>query len=171
MRNITKSRFYLAEYEQIAERANSERLAQAEITQKIKKINVIIIAASLVLIISLIMLYRNYRSKRKLSQILEAQNKQLELARDQAEKSSQLKTKFISNVTHELRTPLYGVVGLTSLLLKKNDLSERDGKFLKSLKYSGDYLLNLINDILQIGKIESQKINVNCKDVVAACIY
>jgi CheY-like chemotaxis protein len=116
-------------------------------------------------------MYRNYRSKRKLSQILETQNKQLEYAKDQAEKSSQLKSKFISNVTHELRTPLYGVVGLTSLLLKKNDLSERDSKFLKSLKHSGDYLLNLINDILQIGKIESQKIelkhvSVNIRELI-----
>jgi len=89
---------------------------------------------------------------------LKARNKQLEIAKNQAEKSSELKSNFISNVTHELRTPLYGVVGLTSLLLKSNDLSTKDTKFLKSLKYSGDYLLNLVNDILQIGKIESQKI-------------
>ncbi|WP_104735610.1 ATP-binding response regulator [Hanstruepera ponticola] len=169
--NISKSKFYLAEYKQIAESANNERLIQEQITQKVKNINIIIIITSIVLVISLIMIYRNYRSKRKLSQILEAQNKQLEIAKDQAEKSSQLKTKFISNVTHELRTPLYGVVGLTSLLLKRNDLSERDGKFLKSLKYSGDYLLNLINDILQIGKIESQKMelkptSVNIRELV-----
>jgi len=156
--NIAKSKFYLADYKQIAERANSERIAQEQITQKIKKINIVIIATIFVLAISLIMLYRNYLSKRKLSRILEAQNKQLEYSKVQAEKSSQLKSKFISNVTHELRTPLYGVVGLTSLLLKRNDLSERDSKYLKSLKYSGDYLMNLINDILQIGKIESQKI-------------
>ncbi|PNQ75313.1 hypothetical protein C1T31_04050 [Hanstruepera neustonica] len=156
--NIAKSKFYLAEYKQIAERANAERIVQEQITQKIKNINIAIFVTIIVLAISLIMMYRNYLSKRKLNHILEAQNKQLEIAKEQAEKSSQLKTKFISNVTHELRTPLYGVVGITSLLLKRNDLSERDSKFLKSLKYSGDYLLNLINDILQIGKIESQKI-------------
>ena len=169
--NIAKSKFYLAEYQQIAERANNERIIQEQITQKIKNINIVIVFTSIVLVISLIMMYRNYRSKRKLSQILETQNKKLEYAKDQAEKSSQLKSKFISNVTHELRTPLYGVVGLTSLLLKKNDLSERDSKFLKSLKHSGDYLLNLINDILQIGKIESQKIelkhvSVNIRELI-----
>ena len=156
--NIAQSKFYLAEYKALAERANKERLIQTEITEKIKNINVIIIFSLIVLFISIIMLYRNYRAKRKLSHILEVRNIQLEFARDQAEKSSQLKTKFISNVTHELRTPLYGVVGLTSLLLKRNDLSERDAKYLNSLKYSGDYLLNLVNDILQIGKIESKKV-------------
>lgn len=169
--NIAKSKFYLAEYKQVAERANSERLIQEQITNKIKNVNIIITTAIFILFASLIMLYRNYRAKRKLSHILEVQNKQLEYAKNQAEKSSQLKTKFISNVSHELRTPLYGVVGLTSLLLKRNDLTERDSKFLKSIKYSGDYLLNLINDILQIGKIESQKVelkivSVNIKELL-----
>jgi CheY-like chemotaxis protein len=74
---------------------------------------------------------------------------------------SKLKSGFISNVSHELRTPLYGVVGLTSLLLKNNNLNKQDSKYLKSLKYSGDYLLNLINDVLQIGKIESKKIELH----------
>ena len=97
----------------------------------------------------------------KLSKILAAQNKKLEVAKEMAEESSRLKTKFISNVSHELRTPLYGVVGLTSLMLKNNNFSARDTKYLKSLKYSGDYLLNLINDILQVGKMESNAFELN----------
>lgn len=156
--NITKSKLFLAEYKQAAQAANKERILQQEVTNKIKNINLIITVTVFLLFISLLTLYKNYAAKRKLSNILEARNKQLEFAKDVAEKSSKLKTKFISNVTHELRTPLYGVVGLTSLLLKSNDLSEADNKFLKSLKYSGDYLLNLVNDILQIGKMESHKV-------------
>ena len=73
-------------------------------------------------------------------------------------KSSELKSKFISNVTHELRTPLYGVVGITSLLLEKNNLNSNDNKLLSSLKFSGDYLLNLVNEVLQFSKVESESL-------------
>ena len=163
--NLAKSKFIIAEYQRTAELATKERLLQEEITSKMQRINIITSLGVILMFFSLIMLFRYYLSKRKLSTILESRNKELEKARDAAEKSSQLKTKFISNVTHELRTPLYGVVGLTSLLLKSNDLSERDSKFLKSLKFSGDYLLNLINDILQIGKIESDKVDLQIASV------
>ncbi|MEH6537911.1 MAG: ATP-binding protein [Psychroserpens sp.] len=155
---IVRSKFLIENYKNVAQRANSERIEQLAESNKIKNVNVIISITGFLLFISLITMYKSYVSKRKLSNILKVRNKELEIAKNQAEKSSELKSNFISNVTHELRTPLYGVVGLTSILLKNNDLSKKDFKFLKSLKYSGDYLLNLVNDILQIGKIESQKI-------------
>ncbi|WP_460217993.1 ATP-binding protein [Psychroserpens sp. MEBiC05023] len=155
---IVKSKFLIENYKNVAQLANSERIEQLAQSNKIKNVNIIISITVFLLCISLLTMYRSYVSKRKLSNILKRRNDELEHAKNQAEKSSKLKSNFISNVTHELRTPLYGVVGLTSLLLKNNDLSEKDTKFLKSLKYSGDYLLNLVNDVLQIGKIESQKI-------------
>jgi signal transduction histidine kinase/CheY-like chemotaxis protein len=155
---IVKSKFLIENYKNVAYVANAERKEQLAQSNKIKNVNIIISITVFLLIISLLTMYRSYVSKRELSTILKVRNDELELAKNQAEKSSELKSNFISNVTHELRTPLYGVVGLTSLLLKNNDLSAKDTKFLKSLKYSGDYLLNLVNDILQIGKIESQKI-------------
>ncbi|MEM6866579.1 MAG: response regulator, partial [Bacteroidota bacterium] len=67
------------------------------------------------------------------------------------------KTNFLSTVTHELRTPLYAVTGLTHLLLEENP-ADHQKEHLKSLKFSGDYLLNFINDILQINKIDADKL-------------
>jgi len=163
--NIAKSKFYITEYKRVAQIATRERLLQEKVTQKMQKINLFIALGVFLLLVSMVLVYKNYVSKRELNRILESRNKQLEIARDEAEKSSQLKSNFISNVTHELRTPLYGVVGLTSLLLKNNNLNERDNKFLKSLKFSGDYLLNLVNDILQMGKIESQKVDLQIATV------
>lgn len=163
--NIAKSKFYILEYKRIAQLANNERLLQEKETEDMKKMDFFIAVGVFLLLTLLVMLYKSYLSKRKINEILETRNKLLEIARDEAEKSSQLKTNFISNVTHELRTPLYGVVGLTSLLLKSNNLNERDSKFLKSLKFSGDYLLNLVNDILQIGKIESKKLDLQIASV------
>lgn len=67
-------------------------------------------------------IFYNYKAKNRLTKLLEQNNKELEAAKDEAEKLSQLKSQFISTVSHELRTPLYGVVGLTSLLLENNKL-------------------------------------------------
>ncbi len=105
-----------------------------------------------------VVIYRSVQSKKKLTEMLETRNEHLEEAKEEAEKLSQLKSQFVSTVSHELRTPLYGVVGLTSLLLEENTLSSEENQYLKSLKFSGDYLLNLINDILNLSKIESNKI-------------
>src|SRR5690606_31000104 len=105
--------------------ANLERLQQLEITNKMKKINVVILVASVMLLLSVIIIFIGYISKRKLTQTLKAKNSELEAAKNEALKSSELKTKFISNVSHELRTPLYGVVGITSLLLDNSNLNNR----------------------------------------------
>ncbi|GAA3610003.1 ATP-binding protein [Flavivirga amylovorans] len=170
-KSIAESKFLIEDYKKDAQIANTKRIHQIEITNKVKNLNIIITIALFLFLVSLITVYRSYVSKRKLTNILKDQNEQLEIARNEAVKSSELKSKFISNVTHELRTPLYGVVGITSLLLENNDLRESDAKLINSLKYSGDYLLNLINDILQVSKIESQKIelkntSVNLKTLI-----
>ncbi|MEP1488694.1 MAG: ATP-binding protein [Algibacter sp.] len=141
---VEKSKFIIEDYKNDIHLANNEKLYQSQIAKKTKNINFIMIMALFLLAVSLITIY--------------FKNVELELSKNEALKSSELKTKFISNVTHELRTPLYGVVGITSLLLANNSLSKSDGKYLKSLKYSGDYLLKLINEVLEFGKIESNKI-------------
>ncbi len=162
---IEKSRFSVENYKNKVLLANNEKLYQEQIAQKIKSINFVIVWALLLLIVCLVVLFRSYTSKRQLTNVLKTQNKKLELAKNEALKSSEMKSNFISNVSHELRTPLYGVVGLTSIMLENNSLEDRDAKYLKSLKYSGDYLLNLINDILQVGKIESENQELNITPV------
>lgn len=158
--SLAKSKFNLEVYENNAQIANSEKQRQSEKTRQLKIVTIIMATSLVLLAISLITLLKNYITKRKLTDTLKSQNEELELAKNEALKSSELKSKFISNVTHELRTPLYGVVGITSLLLTNNNLNSKDSKFLQSLKYSGDYLLNLVNEVLQFGKIESEDIEV-----------
>jgi CheY-like chemotaxis protein/nitrogen-specific signal transduction histidine kinase len=102
-------------------------------------------------------LYRNNQIKLKTNDLLQTKNKELQAARDAAVQAMEAKTNFLSTVSHELRTPLYAVTGLTHLLLEENP-SENQREHLKSLKFSGDYLLNFINDILQINKIDAQKL-------------
>ena len=88
---------------------------------------------------------------------MQTKNAELEQARDAAVSAMEAKSNFLSTVTHELRTPLYAVTGLTHLLLDENP-AEHQKEHLKSLKFSGDYLLNFINDILQINKIDADKL-------------
>ncbi|MFK7748566.1 MAG: response regulator [Kordia sp.] len=118
-----------------------------------------ILSSALLIIISLltISLYRNNQIKVKTNNLLLKKNSELQLAKDNAEKAMKAKAQFLSTVTHELRTPLYAVTGLTHLLMEENP-SESQKEHLKSLKFSGDYLLTFINDILQVNKIEARKL-------------
>ena len=79
------------------------------------------------------------------------------IAKEKAEEASLLKTQFVSTISHELRTPLYGVVGITNMLLDEHK-ELANSPHLSSLKFSARYLLSLVNDILQINKIEENKI-------------
>ncbi|WP_340063825.1 response regulator [Ascidiimonas aurantiaca] len=120
-----------------------------------------VLSSALLIIISLltISLYRNNQIKFKTNDLLLKKNMELEAAKEEAERAMQAKAQFLSTVSHELRTPLYAVTGLTHLLLEENP-SESQKEHLKSLKFSGEYLLNFINDILQINKIEAKKLSV-----------
>lgn len=135
--------------------AKNEELSESKNRSEITAI----LTSAFLTIISLlaVSLFRNNQIKLKTNDLLYTKNKELELARDSAVSAMEAKTNFLSTVTHELRTPLYAVTGLTHLLLDE-DPAEHQKEHLKSLKFSGDYLLNFINDILQINKIDAEKL-------------
>ncbi len=118
-----------------------------------------ILTSAFLTIISLlaVSLYRNNQIKLRTNDLLKTKNKELESARDSAISAMKAKANFLSTVTHELRTPLYAVTGLTHLLLEESP-AEHQKEHLRSLKFSGDYLLNFINDILQLNKIDADKL-------------
>jgi len=120
-----------------------------------------ILSVVLITILSLLTLslYKNNSIRLKTNNMLHKKNNELILAKEKAELASKTKANFLSTVTHELRTPLYAVTGLSNMLLDENPKPEQI-KHLKSLKFSGDYLLTFINDILQINKIEANKVEV-----------
>ncbi|WP_179005179.1 tetratricopeptide repeat-containing hybrid sensor histidine kinase/response regulator [Winogradskyella forsetii] len=121
-----------------------------------------ILSIALITILSLLTLslYKNNNIRLNTNTMLHKKNDELIVAKEKAELASKTKANFLSTVTHELRTPLYAVTGLTNMLLDEEP-KEHQIPHLKSLKFSGDYLLTFINDILQINKIEANKVELD----------
>ncbi|WP_420641721.1 response regulator [Candidatus Leptofilum sp.] len=99
----------------------------------------------------------NAHINENLEHLVEARTYELAEAKEAAEAANSAKSVFLSSMTHELRTPMNGVLGMTSLLQEtKLDPEQRD--LVKTIRTSGDTLLTLINDILDFSKIEANKL-------------
>ena len=81
----------------------------------------------------------------------------------QANRASKAKSVFLSNMSHDIRTPMNAIVGFTSLAMKHIDNRERMEEYLKKIMTSGNHLLSLINDVLDMSRIESGKIRLDEK--------
>jgi signal transduction histidine kinase/CheY-like chemotaxis protein len=101
---------------------------------------------------------------------LKAIESDLRVAKDQAEAANQSKTGFLANMSHEIRTPMTAILGFTDVLLESACSSEQ-ASMLNTIKRNGEHLLSLINDILDLSKIEAGKVEISRErvDVVAIC--
>jgi signal transduction histidine kinase len=125
----------------IAEREQELRNAQAALEQRVQQRTAALQASNLNLI----------------NQIEETRATQeaLQHANEQAERASRAKSEFLSNMTHELRTPLHGVLGYTQILLREPGLDANQRGGLIAIERCGQHLLTLINDILDMSRIEA----------------
>lgn len=101
---------------------------------------------------------------RKLHANLQNSQKQLMIARDKAEESNRLKSAFLANMSHEIRTPLNAIVGFSEVLISDEHTQEDRKYYCEIIKKNSDSLLVLINDILDISRIESGRIKMEIKD-------
>ena len=134
-------------------------LAYEKQSQKIAYSKLVIILFLIIVTVLLSLLYyvfRNNKLKKENNIILISKNEELKISNKKALEASMLKSQFVSTISHELRTPLYGVIGITNLL-KDEHKELKNSPHLKSLEFSANYLLSLVNDILHINKIDENK--------------
>lgn len=96
----------------------------------------------------------------QLEQQVAQRTRELRQARDEALAASQSKTRFLATMSHEIRTPLNAVIGMSDLLLA-SAMDARHREMIQTIHESGDYLLNLVNDILDISQIETGRLALN----------
>ena len=93
------------------------------------------------------------------------QSQELAKAKEAADAASKAKSEFLANMSHELRTPLNGVLGYAQILKRTPNLTPRQTKGLEIIEQSGQHLLTLINDILDLAKIEARKLELNPSEI------
>ena len=93
-----------------------------------------------------------------LLQVSEARQKKARMALDLAESASRAKSEFLSRISHEIRTPMNGITGMTAIARRFVDDPERMTDCLNKIDLSAGYLLSLLNDVLDMSRIESGKI-------------
>jgi PAS domain S-box-containing protein len=100
--------------------------------------------------------YQNLEKEKRAAELI--------VAKERAEESENLKSAFLANMSHEIRTPMNGIIGFSDLLKTPNLSGEKQQKYLEIIEKSGARMLNIINDIVDISKIESGLMKVYIKE-------
>ena len=107
------------------------------------------VAGFILVVLLLFFVYRNYTNQRRATA-------EMAIARQRAEQSEKFKEQFLANMSHEIRTPMNAVMGMTNLVLD-SPLNDKQRFYLEGVRKSGETLLRIINDILDLSKIEAGK--------------
>lgn len=131
-------------------------MEQAEQIMQNSQVFVVLILFSVLMLTAFFLLYRRYTRR-----ILTAE----ETARQAAENANLAKSRFLSNMSHDIRTPMNAIIGMTQLASSHIDEPKKVQEYLKNIGQSGQLLVSLINDILDLSKIESGKMSLNHETV------
>lgn len=152
--NIAASKYKLDGYKQQLLQSQLEtKVSQQEQERSRLLLRFFYIGFALLLIALAVLFYSQYKRNLLLND-LKLKNQQYLEAKENSEQLAKKNTQFLSTISHELRTPLYGIIGLSSVFLKDPKLKHLSDDF-NSLKFSADYLLALVNDVLSLNKFSS----------------
>ena len=139
--------------------AEERRILNVTYTEEVRKKNQtknIFLVIGLAMLLFAVGMYFQLRFVR-------SSKKKLNIEKERAEKSEQIKQDFLANMSHEIRTPMNAVLGMTDLVLD-TPLEEKQKFYMEGIRKSGDNLLHIINDILDLSKIEAGKMELDTVD-------
>ena len=146
----------------------------------IRLVMVFAVVLVLVSVITIFLLMRNQQrlaleAEKKNNEVLEKVNKDLKIAAEKAEQAtkvaeaaSRAKTDFLANMSHDIRTPMNAIVGITGLMEYENGISDKMHTYIDKVQLSSRHLLGLINDILDMSRIEAKEVQLNVENVSLA---
>jgi signal transduction histidine kinase len=152
--------------------------SRAELREGVKEhykwlILAFVVVSGIIIPATLILLFQVYRvtHRREMQiekvsrELLEAKNKELKGAKDRAEESDRLKSAFLANISHEIRTPMNSIIGFSDLLQNPELSKEKRLYYATILKENSNRLLSLVNDVLDISRIETGQVRLNFETV------
>ncbi|MEW6749704.1 MAG: ATP-binding protein [Candidatus Latescibacterota bacterium] len=123
------------------------------------------LGASLALILFLgVWLARSAAALRRTNERLSSTNRDLQVAKEAAEAANRAKSQFLANISHEIRTPMNAILGYAQILRHGRDLQERQRLAVETIQSSGEHLLGLINEVLDLSKIEAGRMELQPTD-------
>jgi len=158
---------------EIALLQQQQKISSLEL-KKQKTANLLMFASVILFFLIMVFLFYYTHSRNQKNKLLREKNSEIEAAKNElkkysddlliskqeAEKSNQAKTEFLANISHEFRTPLNSIIGFTNIIYSQETDADKKEK-LSIIKSGGESLLMLLNDILDLSKIEAGKININ----------
>jgi len=139
------------------------QISELEIKEKLQESKIsVLIVAFLLSIISIFFVYMMYKKKEEHNKALLAINQEVLLANQNVLAASKAKENFLSTMSHEMRTPMNAVIGITNIMLDENP-TEEQAENLKNLKFSSEVLLGIINEVLDFSRISTNKVEIKLK--------
>ncbi|MBT8256608.1 MAG: response regulator [Bacteroidia bacterium] len=164
------ARFKLDQFKQELKAQEAKNEYDQQAAKRETRVLWIKIALGILLVFSIFLFISDQTRKRLLRDLTDKNVKYLK-AKETSEALAKEKGILFANITHELRTPMYGIIGISSLLMRDKKLKGHDEN-LASLKFSANYLLALINNVLQLTKIDTtrkeelEKVEFNLKELI-----
>ncbi|MGM0497160.1 MAG: tetratricopeptide repeat-containing sensor histidine kinase [Bacteroidota bacterium] len=103
------------------------------------------------------------KHQNKLEQLVDQRTKELKAAKEKAEESNRLKSAFLANMSHEIRTPMNAIIGFTNMLNHEEVSNKERQTMINHISHSGYSLLNLIDNIIDLAKVDASQLNIDYK--------